>query len=192
MDHEKFDISKIERLDDEARFAYLDPEVMWAALGHPAPTAIVDIGAGTGLFARRFAALAPEATVFAVDTEPVMIKWLEEHADTTLGGRVRPVLAEETRIPLHDQVADLVVMLNLHHELVSPAESYAEALRLLRPGGQLLVADWAKTDVEGGPPQEIRATFDQVAGILKAAGFECVTGHEGLPRHTLVTACKGS
>jgi len=33
MAHQKFDVSKIERLEDVARFESLDPDVMWAALG---------------------------------------------------------------------------------------------------------------------------------------------------------------
>src|ERR1035437_9566910 len=53
--HEKFDASRLGRLDDETRFEYLNPEVMWGAAGQPDPAVIVDIGAGTGLFARRFA-----------------------------------------------------------------------------------------------------------------------------------------
>lgn len=192
MGHQKFDVRKIARLDDEDRFADLDPELMWAALGDPSPSVIVDIGAGTGLFAKRFAAMAPAATVFAADTEPVMLRWMEEHADPAVAARVRPVLAKEASVPLPDAEADLVVMINLHHELAMPRDSYAEALRLLRPGGQLLVADWAKNDMEGGPPQAIRATFDQIAEMLREVGFGCVARHEGLPRHTLVTACKGS
>lgn len=192
MSHEKFDLSKIARLDDVSRFEFLDPGVMWEALGNPSPDVIVDIGAGTGLFARRFAAMAPTATVFAVDTEPVMLAWIGEHADAAVGSRLRPVLAGEASVPLPDAEADLVVMINLHHELATPKDSYAEALRLLRSGGQLLVADWARNDTEGGPPQGIRATFDQIADMLRGVGFECVVRHEGLPRHTLVTACKGS
>lgn len=192
MSHEKFDLSKIARLDDESRFEFLDPDVMWEALGSPSPDVIVDIGAGTGLFARRFAAMAPMATVYAADTEPVMIAWIGEHADPAIGSRLRPVLAQEASVPLPDAEADLVVMVNLHHELATPKDSYAEALRLLRPGGRLLVADWARNEVEGGPPQGIRATFDEIAEMLRGAGFGSVVRHEGLQRHTLVTARKGS
>ncbi|HEY5549430.1 MAG TPA: class I SAM-dependent methyltransferase [Coriobacteriia bacterium] len=191
MAHEKFDISKIARLDDEGRLTELDPELMWDALGRPSPEVIVDVGAGTGLFARRFASLAPAATVFAVDTEPAMIRWMDEHEDPAIGSRLVPVLAEETHVPLPDAAADLVVMINLHHELASPRDSYAEAFRLLRSEGQLLVADWALGDTVGGPPQEIRATSAQIADMLRGVGFERVTHHEGLPRHTLVTAYKG-
>lgn len=190
MAHEKFDVSKLERLDDEGRFADLDPEVMWEALGRPAPGVIVDIGAGTGLFARRFAQLAPAATVYAVDTEPAMLRWVADHEDRALAGRIRPLLAEETCVPLDDGAADLVVMINLHHELADPSASYGEALRLLGPGGRVLVVDWARTDTGGGPPQKIRATADQIRGFLCGAGFDDAVAHEGLPKHSLVTARK--
>jgi SAM-dependent methyltransferase len=188
--HIKFDIEKIARLDDVGRFDDLDPGVMWEALGSPSPRAIVDIGAGTGLFARRFARLAPGAIVFAADTEPRMLAWIAEHPDREVDARLRPVLAEETAVPLSDSSTDLVVMVNLHHELADPEATYREALRLLRPGGQLLVVDWAKTEMVGGPPQHVRATSDEIVGMLGAAGFSDARVHHGLPKHSLVTALK--
>jgi SAM-dependent methyltransferase len=187
---EKFDIAKIARLDDEGRFGELDPEVMWNALGRPSPDGIVDIGAGTGLFARRFARLAPRSTVYAVDTEPAMLRWIADHEEPGSAGRVRGLLAEETCVPLDDETADLVVMINLHHELEDPLATYREALRILRPAGQLLVADWARTDMKGGPPMEIRATGEELVGVLRRAGFEEIVVHEGSPRHHLITARK--
>jgi ubiquinone/menaquinone biosynthesis C-methylase UbiE len=190
--HEKFDVTRLERLDDESRFELLDPAVLWAAAACVAPGVIVDVGAGTGLFARRFAALAPSATVFAVDTEPAMIRWMEEHADPDLADRVHPVLAQESLIPLPDALADMVVMIDVHHELADPAASYREALRLLQAGGLLLVADWGHTQEGSGPPQEIRSTAGQIAEILSTAGFIDIVSHEGLPSHSLLTARKSS
>jgi len=190
MAHQKFDVSKIERLEDRARFDSLDPDVMWSALGSPSPRVIVDIGAGTGLFARRFAAMAPEATVFAADTAPVMLRWIEEHPDPVVGERIKPLLAEESKVPLPDGTADLAVMINLHHELIDPAASYREAFRLLRHGGQLLVVDWSPGNTEGGPPQHIRATPEQIIDLLESAGFVQAATHTGLPKHSIVTARK--
>ena len=190
MAHQKFDVSKIERLEDVARFESLDPDVMWAALGSPSPRVVVDIGAGTGLFARRFAAMAPGATVFAADTAPVMLRWIDEHPDPVVGDRIKPLLAEESMIPLPDDRADLAIMINLHHELIDPAASYREALRLLRPGGQLLVVDWAPGNTEGGPPQHIRARAEGIAAMLRDAGFASVTSHPGLTHDSLLTAIR--
>jgi SAM-dependent methyltransferase len=81
-------------------------------------------------------------------------------------------------------------MLNLHHELADPNASYREALRVLRIGGQVLVADWAPGGHGERPPQHVRASPELIAETLSAVGFESVTSRPGLPSHSLVTACK--
>jgi ubiquinone/menaquinone biosynthesis C-methylase UbiE len=188
--YEKFNVAQLERLNDEGRFESLPPEVMWRALGDPKPQTIVDIGAGTGLFSCRFAELASEAQVYAVDTEPAMVRWMLEHRPQYLCDRLHPMLGQETAVPLGAGEADLVVMINLHHEFADPAASYREALRVLRIGGQLLVADWAPGDEPTGPPQNVRAPADLIAEMLSAVGFESVISHDDLARHSLLTACK--
>lgn len=190
MAFEKFNIAQLERLNDTGRFEDLRPEVMWRVLGDPDPRTIVDIGAGTGLFSCRFAEMAPRADVYAVDIEPTMVRWMMEHKPESVCSRLHPLLGRETAVPLGTGEADLVVMINLHHELADPLGSYREAWRLLHMSGQLLVADWALDDQQGGPPQHVRASAEQIAGMLSAVGFESVIAHPDLPRHSLLTACK--
>lgn len=190
MPHLKFDIAKLERLNDPGRFDSLIPEVLWAALGDPSPEMIVEIGAGTGLFAAKFAELAPGATVQAVDIEPAMIEWMTQNRPEVSAGRIVPLLGTETTVPLPDASADAVVMINLHHELADPEATYIEAFRLLKPSGRILVADWAARDTEGGPPLAVRASEAQLIGMLARSGFEGAAAHSGLPKHSLVTAHK--
>jgi len=190
MPHEKFSIAHLDRLNDPARLEYLPPELMWEALGNPSPATIVDIGAGTGLFACRFAELAPAATVYAADIEPAAVRWMHEHRPESLCARLQPLLAAESAIPLPTGEADLVVMINLHHELIDPIASYREAIRLTRIGGQLLVADWAPNDIEMGPPQTVRASAEQIADVAGTVGFDRITVHPPLRYHSLVTAYK--
>jgi len=186
--HQKFDLSKLERLNDPGRFDTMIPSVMWSALGSPKPRIIVDIGAGTGLFAEKFVELAPEATVFAADMAPQMVEWMRENRPGVATGRLVPLLSTENGVPRPDACAQLVTMLNLHHELADPGALYAEALRLLEPGGQLLVVDWAPRETPKGPPLAIRASYQTLRTLLEAAGFTDVEEHAGLPWHTLVTA----
>ena len=188
--YEKFDVAHLERLNDESRFESLPPEVMWRALGDPNPRTIIDIGAGTGLFSCRFAELAPSAEVYAVDIEPSMVRWMLEHRPMHLCERLHPLLGREAVVPLGTGEADLAVMINLHHELVDPHASYREALRVLRIGGQLLVADWAPGGEGERPPQHVRASSELIAETLSALGFESITSHPGLPSHSLLTARK--
>lgn len=186
----KFDIAKLEKLNDPGRFETIVPEVMWAALGEPSPETIVEIGAGTGLFAAAFAAKAPSAEIYAIDIEPKMVEWMRANRPEVASGRIVPVLAEETRVPLDDGIADIVVMINLHHELAEPEATCAEAYRLLKSGGMILVADWADRDTPKGPPREIRASAEELLAALEGAGFVDACSHDKLVWHELVTAVK--
>lgn len=190
MAHEKFNIAHLEKLNDPGRLDDMPPTAMWEALGDPSPHTIVDIGAGTGLFACKFAELAPEATVYAVDIEPAAVRWMIEHRPESLCARLQPLLGREHAIPLVTGESDLTVMINLHHELVDPVDSYREALRLTRIGGQLLVVDWMPNDDPKGPPQHIRASAEQIGAVARAVGFDDIAIHPPLRRHSLVTARK--
>jgi len=190
MAHQKFDIAKLDKLNDPGRFDTIDPLLVAAAGDLTSAGTIVDIGAGTGLFAARFADLAPRATVYAVDAEPVMIEWMREHRDEVATGRVVPVLSDETSVPLDDGMADVVVMINVHHELAEPAETYREAVRVARPGGRVVVADWAPGDSPKGPPQHIRVDADGIVQALQSAGLTDVTVYGGMPHHSLVAGRK--
>lgn len=190
MAHLKFDLNKLERLNDPARFESLPPELFWRSLDRPV-RAIVEVGAGTGLFASAMAALAPEATIYAVDVAPQMIDWMAEHRSEVACGRIVPVLADETTIPLPDALADALYMINLHHEFADPAASYAEAFRLLKPGGRLLVVDWARKETPKGPPMEVRVEGDVLRALLSSAGFtEIEIDLSTLPWHLMATAMR--
>lgn len=190
MPYEKFDVSKLERLNDPARFEYLDPETIWQAADAVDPRVVIEIGAGTGMFACRFAALAPNADVYAVDVEPTMVRWMFEHRPSALSGRLKPTLSRETVVPLPTGEADVVVMINVHHELADPTSTYREALRLLRIGGSVVIADWAPGDDAGGPPHGVRVPAEEIAALLGRVGFADAITHDGLTRHSLVSAIK--
>lgn len=187
----KFDPAKTAKLDDPRRLDDLRPDAMWAALGSPTDArVIVEIGSGTGIMSEQFALLAPSAVVYAADTQPAMLEWMSRvRSGLVEAGRLVPVLATETNVPLPDGVADIVVMVNLHHELEDAAASYRDALRLLAAGGQILVVDWAKRETPKGPPVAMRADADEIARQLRVVGFAEVRSHEGLPYHSLLTGC---
>lgn len=187
----KFDPAKIARLDDPGRLVDLSPEAMWEALGRPQPTAIADIGAGTGMFAEQFARLAPSATIYALDTNQRMLDWIAEKRSALVeAGRIVPALSAESEIPLADASVDLAAMINMHHELEDPEAMYREVARVVRPGGQVLVVDWADRETPKGPPLAVRASAAGIAAILAGAGFGEVSAHEALPYHSVVTARK--
>ena len=192
MGHLKFNVEKLERLNDPGRFETLPPEVFWRALGTPiGACAIVEIGAGTGLFASAFSAFAPGAVIYAADVLDEMLAWMRANRPEVDAGKIVPVKAEETRVPLDDGIADAVYMINLHHELARPDDSYAEAFRLLEPGGRVLVVDWADRETPKGPPHDVRVSAADLAAFLERAGFSEISVDEtSLPWHLMATAIK--
>lgn len=190
MAHLKFDIAKLEKLNDPARFESLPPDTFLPALGLPeGPSVVVEIGAGTGLFAEAFADRAPQATVYVADIADEAIEWMRANRRGVAEGRIVPVRSGETRVPLGDALADAVYMINLHHELADPHGSYAEAFRMLKPGGRLLVVDWAARETPKGPPLAVRAVSDVLATVIGGAGFaDVIVDDSALPWHIMATA----
>lgn len=190
MESRKFDPKSIDILNDPERFQREDPELIWKELQLADPRVLVEIGAGTGFFAAPFARKLHSGTVYACDIQDEMLTWMKEHLPSDIQYRVVPLKMEETRVPLQDGIADLVYMINLHHELDDRAASMKEALRLLKPGGTVMVMDWKKGETPVGPPQDIRVTEDEIVRDLEQAGFRGATKHAVLPYHNFVTAHK--
>lgn len=186
----KFDPKSIDKLNNPARFERENPDVIWRELSLKEPKVLVDIGAGTGFFAIPFSRKGPDITVHACDLQEEMLAWLRAHLPADLRKRVQLVKMEETSVPLADGIADLVYMINLHHELEDPAAIMAESFRLLKKGGTVLVIDWMKGETPSGPPQEIRVTAQQIRADIGGAGFVDIREHPVLPHHTFVTGRK--
>lgn len=189
--YERFDVAKLEKLNDPGRLETLRPDVMWDAVGAPEAAVIVEIGAGTGMFSAAFADRAPGSVVYAVDTEPAMLDWMTANRPEVAEGRILPVRGGTSEIPLDGDIADVVAMVNLHHELEDPASIYAEAYRLARPGGRVLVVDWAPKETPKGPGLAVRATPQELRDALENAGFvEVAVREDALPWHTVAAGMK--
>ena len=190
MESKKFDPAKLAKLNDPKRLTIMSPDLLWDTLGLSDPKVIVDIGAGTGFFAVAFSKKMRQGTVYACDISDVMLDWMKENLPADLKDSVVPLKMEETNVPLPDGIADLVYMINLHHELDSPKDIIAECHRLLKKGGTLMIIDWKKEEMEEGPPLAIRVTEDDIRSVVHEDGFTNVASHSVLPYHHFVVGEK--
>jgi SAM-dependent methyltransferase len=188
--HVKFDVAKLEKLNHPGRLEQMPPGTLWDALAVGKGATLVEIGAGTGVFAAEFIGIEPTVTVYAADVEPAMVEWMLRNRPEVLAGHLVPVLSHETGTPLAPGIADGVFMIALHHELADPGNSYRDSARLLKPGGRILVVDWIDRETEKGPPVAVRASAEQLAAHLADAGFTDVRIHPPLAAHSVVTASK--
>jgi SAM-dependent methyltransferase len=152
-----------------------------AGRADPEPAArIVELAAGTGALTRLLApCVLPAGGYLAVDVSAPML----DHARATVDPAVRFLVADVEALPLPDGCADLVV------SSLGPVQetdrAFAEAARLLRPGGRLVLAMWGRnyaerrlldavrTRVAQGPIPDT-ATVTEAVARAERAGLSCV------------------
>jgi SAM-dependent methyltransferase len=134
----------------------------------------VDVGCGTGAVLHDLAGLG-----FA----PVLGTDLDAHALTLVAGDVGPGIglarAVAEALPLRSGSVQVLCSLDVVEHLDDDVLALREYLRVLRPGGRLVVTvpayrwAWSSHDVDLGHRR--RYTRPQLESVAAAAGFEIVT-----------------
>jgi sarcosine/dimethylglycine N-methyltransferase len=141
---------------------------------------VLDAGTGIGGTARLIAA-ERGARVTAVDITPEycdVAEWLNDAVG--LGDLIEVRTADVTELPFDDASFDVVVSQHVQMNIADKRRLYAEARRVLVPGGRLAL--WDVTAGPGGPlhlpvpwatspAQSHLVTPDQLADLLREAGF---------------------
>ncbi len=99
---------------------------------------VLDVGCGTGALLYRLASSSPKARLVGLDLVPEMLAIARRRLPSGL--ELREGSAEQ--LPFEDEQFDLVVSCNMFHYIRHPKRAIQEMLRVLRPGGQLLITDW--------------------------------------------------
>ena len=126
---------------------------------------VVDLGAGTGLLTL---ALAPRVhELVAVDISERMLERLDDRVAADGRDNVEPLVADLRRLPLEDECATLVVSNYAFHHLDDPGKelALAEARRILRPGGRIVICDMMfSLSLER---RDRRLVWEKVRGLLR-------------------------
>ncbi|MFM9914406.1 MAG: class I SAM-dependent methyltransferase [Rhizobacter sp.] len=124
---------------------------------------VADVGAGTGYHSRRMAPLVgPKGKVYAVDVQPQMLRVLAATAKRPGFGNIVPVLGAEDDVKLATASVDLVIMVDVYHELEFPHEVLASIVRAVRPGGRVVFVEYRGEDARVPIKELHRMTEKQV------------------------------
>lgn len=168
------------------------PEGADLGLGCGNPTAIaglregevvLDLGSGGGFDCFLAAnAVGPAGTVIGVDMTPEMIETARGNADRGGYQNVEFRLGEIEHLPVADASVDVVISNCVINLVPDKPQAFAEAFRVLRPGGRLHVSDIVLEDeLPAEYSESVAAYVSCVAGAvsredylaaLRSAGFE--------------------
>lgn len=104
------------------------------------PTAVLDLGAGTGLAAAEIKRRYRRATVTAADIAAPMLEVARRRS--RFWRPIRCVQADARELPFEDARFDLVFSNLMLQWLVPPDAALAEISRVLKPGGLLLLSSF--------------------------------------------------
>jgi predicted methyltransferase len=166
--------------DDPKRDAWQKPHEVIQALGLKADAVVADIGAGTGYFSVRLAHMVPKGHVYAVDTEPDMVKHVAERAKRDGLKNLSAVAGapEDPRLPRR---ADVVLLVDVYHHIEKRESYFRKVSGSLNPGGRVAIIDF-RMDSSDGPPKAARIAPDRVKAEMQRAGYALEQEHMFLPK----------
>jgi len=170
-------------LDRPERDAREQPDRVLDSLKLTPQMTVADVGAGTGYFTLRLAKRV--AHVIATDVQSQMLERLRAR----LGGatNVELIRAGDHDAALPARCCDLVLMVDVYHELSDPPVIIAGIKRALKPGGRLVLVEYRGEDPAVAIKPEHKMTLAQLKLELGGLGFRFVESNEMLPDQRIVT-----
>lgn len=157
----------------------LDAEAVLAKAGVRAGSVVADLGCGaTGHFVIPAARMAgPSGKVYAVDILKSVLSGVESRARLEGVSSVQTLWADcevPRGVRIEADSVDVALVINNLYQAKARAVFLAEAARITKPGGKVVVIDWKTVASPMGPPAESRvsseaAKIDAVSAGLKLA-----------------------
>ncbi|HUQ30212.1 MAG TPA: methyltransferase domain-containing protein [Candidatus Paceibacterota bacterium] len=173
---------------------FSDPHSAVLQMGLAEGARVADLGSGTGHYARSAAGVVgPNGKVYAVDVQEDVLR----HAKTEHGtlhhhhkaGIIEAVWGDIERhagTNLREHSLDGVILANTLFQIENRIGLIGEIKRILKPGGKLLVVDWAgayggmgPTHLQVVPEHEAEALFIN-GGFHKGKSFRSGPHHYGI------------
>ncbi len=153
---------------------FMNPAQILSACNLQTTDSVADFGAGSGFLSRAAAQLVPQGSVFAIEIHREIVARLARDAEEAHLANLHPLwgdieLSGGTR--LDNESVNFVVISNVLFHLDDKIACIAEAKRVLKPGGRLLVVDWSESFGGIGPAPTAIVSKQMTEELCARAGF---------------------
>jgi ubiquinone/menaquinone biosynthesis C-methylase UbiE len=162
------------------------PDLVMAALALRPGDVVADVGCGTGYFTWRIAqAVGETGRAYGVEIQQEMLdrlaRAMKERSIRNVSGILGAVDDPHLPIPV-----DLVLMVDVYHELSHPAEMMAAICRRLKPGGRMVFVEYRGEDPAVPIKPLHKMTVAQLRKEMTALPLDHVATVETLPRQHVI------
>jgi ubiquinone/menaquinone biosynthesis C-methylase UbiE len=148
---------------------------------------VADVGAGSGFYTFKIAERVPSGKVYAVEIQDDAITYLQQKSRALKLNNVAVIKGSAMGPNLPENAIDLVIMVDVYHELEYPREFLDSLKKALKPDGKLLLLEYKAEDPTIGIKAVHKMTVAQVQRELGASGYHLVQRGDFLPlQHFLV------
>ena len=172
---------------DRLRAMHVAEETVEAAIrqavGERPLGSLLDVGTGTG---RMLELLAPQAgRALGVDQSPQMLRMARTRLERAGLRNAQLRQGDIFALPVERDAFDLVVLHQVLHYLDDPARALREVARTLRPGGRLLVVDFAPHGEEdlrtAHAHRRLGFSREEIASAMLDAGLDVTSSRDLAP-----------
>ena len=165
-DIEKY-IAFLKRLD---RAKWQKPDAVIEKLTLRGNEKITDLGAGSGYFSFRFASVLPKGKVYAVDSEPAMVRYIHHKAMINNIMNIEVILAEpyDPKVPGN---SDIVFICDVLHHIDNKLLWLKNVYNQMQKGARLILIEFKEGDLPEGPPEQIKIPQKEIIAKTTSAGF---------------------
>ena len=171
------------QFEDPSRDEWQKPDTILEFIGLSEHDKFADIGAGTGYFSVRAARLLKTGIVYAVDSQPEMLEYIEKRASVLGLNNIKVCRCANDQISLPG-LANVILMVNTYHHIHDRKRYFADLRRWLAPDGKLVIVE-GKSGTPMEPPKELRVTASEITSELKGAGYSLTAESADLPYQSM-------
>jgi precorrin-6B methylase 2 len=134
---------------------------------------VADLGAGSGYFSFRIAPkVGKTGKVLAVDIQDEMLETIRKRAAQLKVANVQAVKDSQTDPHLPINGVDIVLLVDVYHELAYPYEVMTKVREALKPGGRAIFVEYRKEDPTVNIKPVHKMSVEQLQKEMKVIGLE--------------------